>query len=40
LIDEKRRQKMAKNARKRMLAEFSLADLDLKYKDYYRSLLR
>jgi glycosyltransferase involved in cell wall biosynthesis len=40
LIDDKRRQKMAKNARKRMLAEFSLADLDLKYKDYYRSLLR
>ncbi len=40
LIDEKRRQKMAKNTRKRMLAEFSLTDLDLKYKDYYRSLMR
>jgi len=40
LADGKRRQKMAKNARKRMLKEFSLADLDSKYKDFYRSLMR
>lgn len=40
LADNKRRRKMAKTARKRMLADFSLADLNLKYKDYYRSLLQ
>jgi len=40
LVDEKRRQKKAKNARKRMIKEFSLVDLNLKYKDYYRSLVR
>ncbi len=40
LVDDKRRQNLAANARKRMLAEFSLADLDLKYKNYYRSLMR
>ena len=40
LAIKKARQKMAKTARKRMLDEFSLADLDLKYKDYYRSLMQ
>jgi len=40
LSDHKIRQRMAQNARKRMLKEFSLADLNLKYKDYYRSLMQ
>ncbi|MCK5682339.1 glycosyltransferase family 4 protein, partial [bacterium] len=39
LVNDKQRQRVAAAARKRMLKDFSLADLDRKYRDYYRSLV-